>query len=359
MSRLGVGLGLNLVPRILGSGSLLPTDYVAHYLAREQYLTLVPTNSVSGWADTTSNGHDLEQTTSAQQPTYVEGYKGVGDEKVTNGDFSDGDTDWSLQEEFSVIDNKLVYNGDLINQAENIGGTYISGETYLIEFDYNVISRDSVTEWRAFLGNEVASQFYPDIGQHKFSTTFTPSVDSLQFKILKNNASGNYNIEFDNFTIKLAQRDTSLDTVLFDGTDDNMVGLPPQSGDFSYVFKGLELDPANEADFNVLIADDLNVKSLGFENGLIRLLLDTEYLLPTTMPYNEIRDVVFLRSGIDYLVYINGIYQDSATSGSTFDAQDTLGGGGLGTVKGTLPELGVYDRVLTLEEIEKISGVTP
>lgn len=74
MPRLSLGLGLNLIPRILGGGQA-PTDYVAKYSAFDPNdFSLVTGDSVNVWQDESVNNNDLTQATSANQPKLVEDF---------------------------------------------------------------------------------------------------------------------------------------------------------------------------------------------------------------------------------------------------------------------------------------------
>ena len=301
-------------------------------------------------------GHnDLEQTTSAQQPTYVEGYKGVGDEKVTNGDF-DTDTDWdgSSTGGWDISGGSANFNGQ--SYADISQPCLEVGKEYIAYFDITVVTGGVKFGTASGSINDGVNQW--DTTGVYTSDVFT--AETTELKIARSSPSITNEFSINSVSVKLAQRDTSLDTVLFDGSDDNMVGLPPQSGDFSYVFRGIKFNDEITS-YETLVGDStdpsysqINVNS----SGRLALLSDQSNTYNINgMDYTLLDTLIVTKTGSLVSVYSNGVFTGSVDIGlDTLALVDSVSKANR-TLNGTLEELGVYDRALTLEEIEKISGI--
>ena len=62
----------------------------------------------------------------------------LGAELITNGDFSNGSTDWVLDSQWQIINNQAVYNGDGSNNTFRQAISIVQGKKYRVQF--NVIS---------------------------------------------------------------------------------------------------------------------------------------------------------------------------------------------------------------------------
>ena len=145
--------------------------------------------------------------------------------------------------------------------------------------------------------------------------------------------------------------------VIFDGTDDNMVGLPPQSGNFSYVFKGLDITSDETQRFLQDIGADSNIRINNSNIIRVRDTLNVDSAVTGT-DTSGVKDLVFTLESDMFSVYGDGVLQgqlDLTGRSLSFNALSNTAS----ALNGSLSELGVYDRALTLEEIEKISGIEP
>ncbi len=460
MPRMGLGLGLGLVPKILGDGSSNPLPelgLIANYQARFNDLSLIPTNKVAGWDDSASkalgselfsgfsffgatwsdngdgsytstgstndlmevqlftlgeiyeitytidsissgaitpkvgntqgtrhsevgtyteylicsNGlafrfvgrnnfigtvsnlsvkqalsgyNTLTQSTSSQMPTYVEGYKGVGDEQfgALIGVFAD--TGWTINGDGSYTVSSAI--GSYKSVSSIIGNT--NGITQAMSFTIDSISSGYI---QAFCGggNTPSPKQFSTIGDYEDFNASSNNDTNARFQ-----CSPDFVGTISNLSCKLAERDETLDTVSFD-TDDNMVGLPTQSGDFSYVFRGIDMSNINSfgilqsttsnSILNRITGGSIVLTASDSTNVLLSSIADgqgaVDYILVYDSALNEVRD------------YIDGSLTTSRdVTGKTYSF-DTLGRG-VNSLSGTLKEVGVYDRALTLEEIEKI-----
>jgi len=72
----------------------------------------------------------------------VKPIQSISGELVTNGDFSNGSTGWTLGTQWSIVNNEAVYVGDGTNNTLVYNVTLIQGKTYRVKF--NVLSLSGV-----------------------------------------------------------------------------------------------------------------------------------------------------------------------------------------------------------------------
>ncbi len=149
--------------------------------------------------------------------------------------------------------------------------------------------------------------------------------------------------------------DTVNEVVSFD-TDDNMVGLPPQSGDFSYVFRGIEFLGDISSQNRFLSQQALSTKAYAQNNSIIIQSDQNNFwnIASGQFDLSSQFDLVITLSGSTLSGYQNGELKGSRDIGSDTITLDKIGNINNQSINGTLKEVGVYDRALTLEEIEKI-----
>jgi hypothetical protein len=140
-----------------------------------------------------------------------------------------------------------------------------------------------------------------------------------------------------------------------------MDGLPPQSGDFSYVFNGLNL-PTDTGSSRVLLSNPSTVNNLFYVVGGTDKfgIRDDAY---TINEFNKVIDygvnqtVILTRSGNVFSLYIDGIFQDSITILVSVGEFTTLSRSAP-SFDGSLQSLNVFDRALTEDEIATYSEVS-
>jgi len=140
------------------------------------------------------------------------------------------------------------------------------------------------------------------------------------------------------------------------GTDDFMEGLPVQTGDFTYVFKGLNL-PMDTGSSRVFLSNPDESFSLFYiqsttDKYVIRDSSSTIHEFNKVMDYGVDQTVTLTRSGNLYSLYINGVFQDLITI-STAVSEFTALGRANPSFNGSLQELYVYDRALTQSDIRR------
>ena len=144
-------------------------------------------------------------------------------------------------------------------------------------------------------------------------------------------------------------------TVVFDGTNDNISGMPAQANDFTYVW---------EVEHSALSTTDYIFSSSGTPSALL-LLSDNYYYLRDTTGAGDIgltfhaveaglHTYALVRSGDNVSLYVDSVFKQTVdVTGRTYtwdtvgDSADSLGGG--------LKRINVYDRALTQDEINWFS----
>ena len=118
--------------------------------------------------------------------------RNLSGELVTNGDFSNGSTDWDLGTGWSVLDGKAVADGTTNNAISQTTISSAVGKTYKIDFTI----ADYVTgNIRIYFGG-VFTPFVSDNGNYSFQVEAT-AVDALA-----TSASGLFNGSIDNISVK-------------------------------------------------------------------------------------------------------------------------------------------------------------
>ncbi|MCP3851209.1 MAG: hypothetical protein GY694_13360 [Gammaproteobacteria bacterium] len=88
--------------------------------------------------DTPSNS--ISWNIDSGQPVYE-----VGSELVANGDFSNGDTDWSKGSGITIEDGSLIIsNGSSSSHTTSINDTVVIGDTYVIEYEISSINNGHI-----------------------------------------------------------------------------------------------------------------------------------------------------------------------------------------------------------------------
>ena len=141
------------------------------------------------------------------------------------------------------------------------------------------------------------------------------------------------------------------------GTDDYMEGLPPQSGDFTYVFKGLNYDLATS--FASLLSDTQGSSSQFFyqTDSLERWVIQAddgtqEYVTTSIVNYDTI---VLMLSGTTLSLFGNGTLIGNFSTSYNKVLNFVNVGRHASSFNGSLQELYVYDRALTQDEINWFS----
>ena len=138
-------------------------------------------------------------------------------------------------------------------------------------------------------------------------------------------------------------------------SNDFMEGLPPQSGDFTYVFKGLDMTIGGG---QVLVSNTSSTSNLRIDSlGLLKFRGDdsVSFQFSATVLTEIIGTLVFKKVGDDYSVYINGTqFGNTITNTADFNVIRLGISSGI-SINGSLQALLIYDRALTEEEIEAIS----
>ena len=140
------------------------------------------------------------------------------------------------------------------------------------------------------------------------------------------------------------------------GTDDFMEGLPVQTGDFTYVFKGINL-PNDTGASRVFLSNPVIINTLFYVKSVsnrfsIRDDTNTRTEFNTVFNYGVDQNITLTRSGNLFSLYIDGAFQDSITITTSVSAFPSLGRGSV-SINGSLQELYVYDRALTQSDIRR------
>ncbi len=374
MPRLGLGLGLNLTrPIFLGGGSpSVPVGALATYTAYSpSNFTLVTGDSVNVWQDEAS-------------VTY-------GSEQVTNGDFSDGSTGW------------ISYSSGVLSVTNNIAR--VEATTGAMIRQNSVIDNPNKKQLLSFRAR--CSKLRP-IAYLKGLSIFTTSLiftqtdtwqyfelvmedlttSNLVFGVVSGLTTGDY-IEFEFASVKeletgsndLTQSTSANQPVLVEDntvtqftasnqptlvddagtwkleldTNDYMEGLKTQSGDFTYVFKGLDIP--NYFTINSRFIGQLGASTARFINvaGNFRINDDANSVV-FNEPWNNESEIAVILSGSTLSVFMDGtqLGSDTDVTGSTFTTLTTLGNNSL-SFQGEDATLNVFDRALTQTEIDYYS----
>ena len=305
------------------------------------------TQSTSGNQPTLVEQNVMTQFTSADQPTFVEGFSGTGDELITNGDFSDGATDWTAQANWSITGNEAVSSGLVENGQRNLIQDVVieSNKKYIISF--NVTSYVS-GDLRMFFSS--GSILIANSIGHKEIILENKNATSLIFFV---DTANPFTGSIDNVSLKEAVKDTTKDKVSFDASE-LMTGLPPQSGDFTYVFKGINVPDNNTDRFflsNSSSASDFRIRgtndmSIEFDDLATFVFANiTDYSFST---------ITFLKEGDTYKVYFDGSLVGQITYAGNNFTIDRLGDIGQ-SFGGSIQGLEIYD--VAVADVNNITEV--
>ncbi|NRA82087.1 MAG: hypothetical protein HRU18_28165 [Pseudoalteromonas sp.] len=284
-----------------------------------------------------TGANHLTQGTSTSQPVLNQAYSNLGDEEVTNGDFDTDLTGWNTIFWFWESGKaKLIGDGSV--QGLSQSNIFEIGKIYLVEF--NIES----TGGNVGIQN-AANQVIPELSGNtgRVSAIWKADRTDINFK----RATGAVTATLDNISVKEVLAPDFNNKVDF-GANDFMEGLPPQSGDFTYVFKGLITGDRSSA--RRLFDATSNFKILA--SGTINILTDASNIITFgNIGSQTIFDsLVLKRQGTTLSLYI-----DSALLGSN-TSSDAISFGRVGStpsINGSLQELYVYDRALTQSEIRR------
>lgn len=333
--RFGFGLGFNL-SRLTG---LLrePSGFVAKYQSYDvNDFTLVTGSNVSQWDDRTTQTFGSEIFTNP--PDVVNGFTDNGDGSYTVSSAT-GSQDRLIMS--NVIQDLKSYQCTItidsisagqINFAVGGDGSpvYTSAGTYT-----SIVTRN---------GGGGNLNVYG-------STDFVGTVSNISVKEILTGA--NHLTQGTSADQPVLTQDVNQfnNTVDF-GTDDYMEGLPTQSGDFTYVFKGVEIADNLEQGF---LSDGVssNFRLNSFSNLIQTSLGGAESTLGT-FTGTSFNSVTFKREGTTISAYIDGVLAGTPVTNSGNFVASRLMHNGTG-LDGSLQELYVYDRALTQDEINWFS----
>jgi hypothetical protein len=369
------------------------------------------------WKDESTNGNDLTQATSANQPKLVEDntvtqftasnqptydqVSGVDVMAFDSDNFEaigvfDWDNDWSLDFDVEYVNNGLrivslgansatsaLFSASssqirLQSNENNQFNFSISDGTKRVTFikngnDLSAYSDGALAGTQDFTGNTFSANY---IGATQSTVDFrlyslryykivvsdpTNIVETPDFTLtpdptkMRTSANANPVLGEDVAKWYAQEHNPYQNEVVFDGTDDNISGLPTQSIDFTYVW---------EVEHSALSTTDYIFSSSGTPSALL-LLSDNYYYLRDTTGSGDIgltfhaveaglHTYALVRSGDNVSLYVDSVFKQTVdVTGRTYtwdtvgDSADSLGGG--------LKRINVYDRALTQDEINWFS----
>ncbi len=147
----------------------------------------------------------------------------------------------------------------------------------------------------------------------------------------------------------------ALNKVEFD-TNDYMEGLPPQSGDFTYVFKGSDVPNYASINSRFIGQQGLSTARIVNVSGDFRVFDDSN-TTKFNQPWNNESNIAVRLSGNTLSVFMDGVQlgADIDVTGSSFTTFTTLGNSA-SSLQGSLQGLEVYDRALSDQEIKSYGG---
>ena len=351
--RFGFGLGFN-ISRL--SGLPAPSGFVAKYQAYDvNDFTLVTGSNTSQWDDRTT------QT--------------FGSELVTNGGF-DVQGDWNSQGSNVIL---TIANSELtVISATGATGAYqvINTEIgkkyqFIAYSDQTVtnglirVSNGSVPDagyGDSYVSNGVAILDFVALGTSttiylrntNAGTSVWQEVSVKEILTGANHLTQGTSLNQPTLTQNANRFNNTVDF----GANDFMTGLPTQSGDFTYVFKGVSLNISGSLN-NVLLSNGISNQSLFFvanyTTGNYAIRPNGPNVYEFSVPYSPTdRNIALIRELNTLTLYINGFSVDTLdVTGLTFDFP--LLGRSSTSINGSLQELYVYDRALTQDEINWFS----
>ena len=290
-----------------------------------------------------------------------------GSESVTNGDFSGGDTDWNYNPAYiDISGGKCSWDG---TASSNLSQTAVVdiGTEYIITFEVSdmttgllLFRNPSSTTSLSVSANGSYSHIYSALDNDvtfRGSSGFDGSIDNISVKEVLTGANDLTQNTSANQPVLTQDANRFNNTVDF-GTDDFMEGLPSQTGDFTYVFKGLNL-PTDTGSSRVFLSNPSEANSLFYVVGAsdkfaIRDQTNAINEFNKIIDYGVDQTVVLTRSGNLFSLYVDGVFQDSITISVGLTGFTAVGRANP-SFDGSLQELYVYDRALTQDEINWFS----
>ena len=193
---------------------------------------------------------------------------------------------------------------------------------YLVD-NFTLVTGDSVNVWADESVNnndltQATSANQPKLVEDNTLTQFTASNQPTLI-----DDAGTWKAEFD--------------------TNDFMEGLKSQSGNFTYVFTGVDIP--NHTTINSRFIGQLGVNTARFINlsGSFRIYDDVDTIV-FQEPWNNESEIIVRLSGNTLSVFMNGtqLGSDTDVTGSTFTTLTTLGNS-VSSINGTLQSLEIYD----------------
>lgn len=412
--RFGFGLGFNLI-RSLGGAPSVPSGFVARFLSSLGWSLVTGDNieqwddqsannndltqSISANQPTLLEYDVVKQSTLANMPTLVdtganglgfalEGSKHWGDlsqftgsftfsfECVANGaliPFSRGNASASSGVQFVDGTVRVINNSAIITSFSNVtndGQKHkytidIDGSNFCTVYEDDIaidVAKDLGETFNLFKigrssGSGNAGTFFNFKGyltnvSDPTNITETPDLELLpQASLMRNDSNATPNTG-DSISAWLSTTHKPYQNeIVFDGVDDYMTGLPPQAGDFTYVWRG---------EHSALSTTDYAFSSTSTPSAFVWLSDNILYLRDTTGA-NDIgltnytlesgkHVFVLVREGNDIRFYVDSVLKQTVdVTGRTYtidsvgDSADSLSGG--------WGEFVVYNKALTQDGI--------
>ena len=160
----------------------------------------------------------------------VENVQIISSELVTNGDFSNGSTGWTLGSQWSIVNETAVLVGDGSFSSLEYPIAFESGKTYRVEFDVIAISGNGKLQIQ-----QGALTEFSTTGSHSYDVTVTNTPNSnIQFA----RKNGSVNMTLDNISVKEITDDTNLPRINYEGFSyDGNGDIIPNSGCGSWLLE--------------------------------------------------------------------------------------------------------------------------
>ena len=160
----------------------------------------------------------------------VENVQIISSELVSNGDFSNGSTGWTLGSQWSIVNETAVLVGDGSFSSLEYPIAFESGKTYRVEFDVIAISGNG-----KFQIQQGALTEFSTAGSYSYDVTVTNTPNSnIQFA----RKNGSVNMTLDNISVKEVTEDTNLPRINYEGFSyDGNGDIIPDSGCGSWLLE--------------------------------------------------------------------------------------------------------------------------
>lgn len=290
--------------------------------------------------------------------------KQLGSELVTNGDFSDGDNDWILASGVSVSGGNLEFNNVNGGWSYSDTSNTTTGNRYFLKVEVSSYTQGSVIFYDSVSGSTITT--ISSSGSFLVPFTATNDANTIAFVgtssatlLIKTISVKQVINGYNDLTQSTSanQPTVSATEVTFDAND-YMTGLPVQSGDFTYVFKGVEC-PNNKTTY--LLGSSTDSSALVFFSDRHLYLRKTDgsvdlQITSTPLPTSKF-DLVVTSTSTEAKTYVDGSLDFTAdNTGRSYTITD------LGTISdsldGTISDyIEVYDFALRDYEVASISGV--